>query len=180
MLSRRRRRPPFSLFLSVEQQQCVEDLKLLQRKSPCLLGVFTAEFMNEFEIGTETANAALKLIMLLASTDTVKLECLHAWLRRLVMRLGVQVRRPEFVRVATLLLVQRCRARTEAITHRALSAATQDSAHDGGRDAEAQAEHLLGEEVRQAHAQAKRGGGGGQYRAFCSRMLKSGRAKNFK
>ena len=175
LMASRHRRPPFLLFLCLEQEQAVADMKALLAKSPCLLGKFSEEFMATFDVGSELGKAALRLIALLAWCDCVKLECIHAWVRRVIIRLGAQVRRPTFAQVAALLLVHSVRERDNVPGFNAAGRGvpTTDATTPASEEDEVAAA------TEPAAKAPRRGGGGGAQRAFNSRMLRTGQAKTF-
>ena len=88
-----------------------KQLKILFAKSPCQLDIFTREFMEEFDIQSSDAKAILELLVSMGHTDIAKVECWHAWAKRLTTRLGVQTHRPNFYDVAARSVSQRVKRR---------------------------------------------------------------------
>ena len=135
---------------------------------------FTLDFMAKFDIESNDGRAILQLVMLLANVDTSKIECWHAWTRRVVSRLGVQTHRPSYYDVSARCFAHRSKRR----------AADQAPWMDGTPSIVPQTLGILsaqaGDEGGACERPAKRArGGGGAWRAHVSASLKAGQ-KDFK
>lgn len=114
LLSRPHGKPPFTLFLALEQERLVRELKEMHRLKPCLLDPFSLRCLSNWDLATEEAQLALLLILQMGTVDTAEVECTHAWLRRIAVRLGAQAKRPDFLDVAARGFAQRVKKRRAA------------------------------------------------------------------
>ena len=55
LMAFRHRRPPFRLFLSTQSKQVADEMCELHEKTPCLLDIFSLEFMAEHDIRSAAA-----------------------------------------------------------------------------------------------------------------------------
>lgn len=169
-LSFRHRRPPFRLLLAFQQPQIVPELKALFREEPCCLDKFTLAFMSVFDLATQEARAVLQLLLVLGCADTANVECWHAWSRRVVQKLGTQTHRPNFFDVSARCVAKRVKRRSaqQAIWATGLPPLL---AASSGHSLE------LPKKVRTedgAPLQKRARGGGGPWRAHCSREFRAG------
>lgn len=84
------RRLPFRLFLAAVDVEVARSLKVLLAERPCCVDEFTTVFAGTFDLESEEARYALVMILLAAKVETSRIECWHASLRRLCVRLGAQ------------------------------------------------------------------------------------------
>eukprot|EP00959_Pyramimonas_sp_CCMP1952_P357480 7485436-Pyramimonas_sp.AAC.1 len=78
------------LFVCLESPAAAVDLKRIKRTQPCVLDRFTAAFMETFDIESADGRAALFTVASLTHVDTAQVECMHAYVRRIVTRLATQ------------------------------------------------------------------------------------------
>lgn len=112
LLSAPHRRAPCLLFLAIDTPTVIPVIKA---SPPCLLGEFTRSFLAEWDLDTPEARAKLVLILLSAKVDTAKIECWHAWWRRLSVRLKTQTHLPDVLDLCSRALVVRMRHRDEKL-----------------------------------------------------------------
>lgn len=165
LIARPHRLPPFRLFLCFAFPHIARELKALKATSPCVLDPFTLNFLNAFDPESVEGKMALGLILQLGRVDTARVECFHAWVKRLTTRLGAQASRPNFQDVAARVFCHRVKERQAA--HEPWMgrpvAATDDAnqpEHDEGQGG--------------PPGKALRTGGGGSWRAHCKRMFSQG------
>lgn len=162
LLSAPHRRAPILFFLAIDTPTVIPVTKA---SPPCLLGEFTRSFLAAWELDTPEARAMLVLILLSAKVDTAKIECRHAWWRRLSVRLETQTHLPDVLDLCSRALVVRMRHRDEKLGKWA-SSADEDATRSGGR---------VGEEASAAEEDPKRRrGGGGPWRYHVSKCFKAG------
>jgi len=130
-----------------------------------VLDPFTLNFLNASDPESVEGKLALGLIPQLGRVDTARVECFHAWVKRLTTRLGAQASRPNFQDVAARVFCHRVKERQAA--HEPWMgrpvAATDDAnqpEHDEGQGG--------------PPGKALRTGGGGSWRAHCKRMFSQG------
>lgn len=162
LICRPHRRAPFLLFLALVEPQVASDLVELYEKQPCLLDRFTLAFLQVFDPRAPDGKAAITLVCLLGHTDTARIECWHAFARRLVVKLGAQSRRPDFRDIAARAAAQRCKHRQ------------QQSQSTGASEQVPAASALATEETQRS--KKSRTGAGGEWRAFTSRRLRDGQS----
>ena len=163
LLSAPHKRPPITTFLAWQVPPVAADLKALARARPCLLDPFTAEFLEAFDMSTP-GRKVLGLILKMAFSDTVRQECWHARVKRLVTRIGTMSHRPNFYDVSALQATHRLRKRDEdrSVWGANLPSAQCARAPEGT------------ELAATSRRQQRRRGGGGAWRAHASKKLREG------
>ena len=143
------------------------------KTSKCLWDEFTTWFLGKHDIDSELGRTTLILIMLLGFTDTARIECWHAWTRRIAMKLGLQTLRPSSADVAGRGLAKQIRTRG------ALQSQWRSNRPPSSTFLERH-KSALAEGARDQEAPPKKARrvGGGAWRAHVSRGLKDG-IRNF-
>eukprot|EP00959_Pyramimonas_sp_CCMP1952_P052080 1088548-Pyramimonas_sp.AAC.1 len=113
LIARPHRKAPFLLFACLSSDSVAADLKRIKRTKPCCLDRFTVAFMDAFDVESADGRAALLMIAMLSHVDTAHVECMHAFVRRIVTRLGAQSKRPDFLDVSSRCIARRIRRRRE-------------------------------------------------------------------
>ena len=166
LLARRHRSPLFQLFLLLDNQPFVEDkLRAMKAHTPCLLDSFTKAFLDQWDISSEDARMVLLLIAHIAHVDIAKIERWHAWVKRIVVKLGALSKRPNLYDVVARNLQQKVKAK--AAVWRERTPGSSGSAAPRPRAAEEQ----------EPAAKRHRAGGGGAWRSYCSQRMKTGAAQ---
>ena len=165
------RRTPFALFMATQSRRVARDLQELHRKQPCLFDRFSCHFLDKHDLGDEGTLAILRCIMSAASVDTSKIECWHAWVRRVITRLGTQTHRPNSHSVLCRQFAQRVKRRSAAAEVWNAS----DVEVAVGPEAAPPCDDAGGGEAAIVPARGrKRGGGGGQWRLHVGKKIRGG------
>ena len=133
--------------------------------------ILTRDVMGAWGIATSSARAILGLIALVAHVDTCKVECWHAWWRRLCTKLGTQTHRPNFMDICARAMTSRqCARDAYSGPLRTTTAEATVGAHGGMLDSG----QVAGDEVEAGGS--RRRGGGGAWRAFVYEKFRQGRS----
>ena len=170
LLGCRHRKPPYRLFVTLLQPELAIGMKDLHRAKPCMLDAWTRDFMDCYDIEAADAKAILRLVLIMANTDTAKIECWHAWTRRVVTRLGAQTTRPNFYDISARCQAQRMKRR--AATQGAWVPRSDDSIGDDISRRIHAGDAM--EKLDQRPPTKVRRGGGGPWRMHVSRQLQAG------
>ena len=145
-------------------------MKDLHRAKPCMLDAWTRDFMDCYDIEAADAKAILRLVLIMANTDTANIECWHACTRRVVTRLGAHTTRPNFYDVLARCQAQRMKRR--AATQGAWVPRSDDSIGDDISRRIHAGDAM--EKLDQRPPTKVRRGGGGPWRMHVSRQLQAG------
>lgn len=99
---------PFRLFLVIKEPSLASSLKA---EAVCSRCPFTTGFLSKFDLETDTARQVLILIAKMLRMNISDVECRHAALRRLLLR--VQSRRIDLEALATAWVGQRAKRREQ-------------------------------------------------------------------
>jgi hypothetical protein len=168
LITSRHRRVPFKLFLTPQQPVVRREIMALQASSPCLLDPFTREFLQEFDLDSPEAHGTLNLILSMGFVDTAKVECFHAWVRRVATKLGSQAKRPDLLDVAARSVAQRTKRQSKTFSTWG-AGSTFPEPRERPRDASGAAGS-----GDAGPAPKHRRGGGGEWRSFVSRQFRAG------
>ena len=166
------RSAPFMVLLSTQQPQLVRVLKARHLTTPCRLDNFTREFMDAFDLESAEAQAILMAIVASGHVDTAKIECWHAWARRVITRLGTQTHRPNEYDVSARCFVQRLKRRAAHVAD--LAAGLQRPLLPANLPEPAAPAADPDEERDQPPRKRGKPGGGGAWRAHVSKSLRAG------
>ena len=89
---------PFRLFLLLQDLSVVEHL---EKDPECLLDGFSRDFVLNNNLRLPETVQRLRLIAMMATFDIVRIECLHASIRRLIQLRSVQTHRLELSRLSS-------------------------------------------------------------------------------
>jgi hypothetical protein len=156
------RRPPYLLFMLVHHPEVAQTLRALPT---CMLDPFTKSFMEQHDLDDPVTPMLLLLILSKACTDTSRIECWHAWVRRMLVKRSSQTHRMHFFDASSRTFAHRVQARSMGECEW-LRGEAPTEAQQAGHDA-AQAEDAP------ARRRPRRGGGG-EWRAYVSRQMRAG------
>ena len=78
---------PWRLFLLVKHPHMAAQFKKEIESASCMLDAWTAEFVHDHDLEDPDTRMILFVIVILLHTDMSEIECRHAWIRRLLVRL---------------------------------------------------------------------------------------------
>ena len=102
------------MFLVLKSPEHAKTSKEIKATTPCALDPFSKQFLEDFDLESSEARAALLLLAKMANITIADVECRHAALRRMLTR--VQARKMELEDLASLWVSQRFRRRNADLT----------------------------------------------------------------
>lgn len=157
LLGRPHRQLPYILFLAVFNSHLIQsilDIKV------CLRDRFTKMFLADWDLNSDEARMVLLLLLILVFTDSLLLETRHAWIRRLLLKAGVQAKRLQFLDVASHSFSHRVVQRWEALRDWVVELEAEGAAASSATEKKPKVKQTPGQ--------------GGAWHAWFSEMLKSG------